>query len=56
MHTFPSDQQVATAKGYLAFKTGRDCPYDHFTQRELVDAFYQGMARAELDHAAAERA
>lgn len=51
----PSAEQIAAAKGYIAFSTGSNCPYDHFTQSALVDAYYQGMARAELDHAVAER-
>lgn len=54
MSSFPSAKQVASAKGYAAFRSGQNCPYDHFTNRELVDAFYQGMARAEREHAAAE--
>lgn len=52
----PTPIDVARSKGYIAFKTGRACPYDHFTARELVEAFYFGMARAELHHAAAEKA
>jgi hypothetical protein len=51
----PTPQDIARAKGYIAFKTGRPCPYDHVTQAPLVDAFYVGMARAELDHAEWER-
>lgn len=55
MNGMPSPASIAAAKGYIAFRSGRRCPYDHFTQPELVDAFYIGMAKAELAHAAAER-
>jgi hypothetical protein len=52
----PTPVDVARSQGYIAFRTGRNCPYNHFTDRELVEAFYFGMARAEIDHAAQERA
>jgi hypothetical protein len=50
----PSPIDVARSQGFHAFMTERACPYDHFTQRELVDAFYFGMAQAERDLAASE--
>lgn len=49
-----SPAQIAAARGHAAFTTDLLCPYDHFTQRPLVDAFYQGMARAEREHASSE--
>ena len=50
----PSPVDVARSQGYCAFRTDRACPYDHFHQRELVEAFYFGMAQAEVDLAASE--
>jgi hypothetical protein len=48
----PTD--VAALRGFMAFASGLPCPFDYFTQRELVDAFYAGMARAERRHADSE--
>jgi hypothetical protein len=57
MNTEPTPAQIAFAKGYAAFRMGDDpCPYNHFTERDLVDAYYQGMAHAETEYGAGERA
>lgn len=50
----PSPIDVARSQGYVAFRTERACPYDHFAERELVEAFYFGMAQAERELAASE--